>query len=56
MVDGSLPLVFDFIQNNGFAIVVALFSLIRLEKTIKANTEAIEGMRDAVAFCKFKNQ
>lgn len=31
----------SFISNNGFSIVVAMYSLIRLEKTVKENTELI---------------
>jgi hypothetical protein len=31
----------QMVNNSGFPIVVALYSLIRLETTIKTNTEAI---------------
>lgn len=34
----------QLINNSGFPIVVALYSLIRLETTIKSNTEAINVM------------
>jgi hypothetical protein len=34
----------QLINNSGFPIVVALYSLVRLETTIKANTEAIVKM------------
>jgi hypothetical protein len=31
----------EYISNNGFAIAVAIYSLTRLENTIKENTRAI---------------
>lgn len=34
--------VLGFISNNGFAIVVAMYSLTRLENTIKENTKVIQ--------------
>lgn len=38
----------QLINNSGFPIVVALYSLIRLETTIKANTEAIVKMSGVI--------
>lgn len=32
----------NFITNNGFSIVVAMYSLTRLEKTMKENTEVMK--------------
>lgn len=31
-----------FVSNNGFSIVVAFYSLTRLEKTMKENTEVMK--------------
>jgi|GEM_PF-2772807 len=39
----------QMINNSGFPIVVALYSLVRLETTIKANTEAIVKMSAIIA-------
>jgi len=38
----------QMINNSGFPIVVALYSLIRLETTIKSNTEAIIKMSSLI--------
>lgn len=35
----ELEVLLNFIGNNGFSIVVAMYSLTRLEKTVKENTE-----------------
>lgn len=35
----ELEMLLNFIANNGFSIVVAMYSLTRLEKTVKENTE-----------------
>ncbi len=32
----------QFVSNNGFSIVVAMYSLTRLEKTMKENTEVMK--------------
>ncbi len=34
--------VLNFVSNNGFSIVVAMYSLTRLEKTMKENTEVMK--------------
>lgn len=36
----------QFISNNGFSIVVAMYSLTRLERTMRENTEV---MREVLA-------
>ncbi len=38
-------LFFDAVSNVGFPIVIALYVLIRLERVIKDNTEAISDLR-----------
>jgi len=37
-----------FISQFGFPIAVASFVLIRMEATIKKNTEAINGLKEAI--------
>ncbi len=32
----------QFVSNNGFSIVVAMYSLTRLERTMKENTEVMK--------------
>lgn len=32
----------NFVANNGFSIVVAMYSLTRLEKTMRENTEVMK--------------
>jgi hypothetical protein len=34
----------NFIANNGFAVVVAIYSLTRLERTMSRNTSVMEAL------------
>ena len=41
---GEMNELLQFISNNGFSIVVAMYSLTRLEKTMKDNTNVMEAL------------
>lgn len=41
--------IIDFISSVGFPIFVAVYTLFRLEKTIKENTKALYELKEVIA-------
>lgn len=43
--------VISFLKEFGFPVFVATWALLRTDKVIKANTEALQGVKDVVSKC-----